>query len=241
MLSVDVEFPVSRVLVYRQMPSEGAVAIATALREAGINAKKMSREPRRWYSDDVVIGWGDCYPDFDGRSLNNKPPINKLQEITLLRDAGVATVEVSLTPQEGWLPRVSNHHGGNDLLTTPARPAFWVRKEPVVQEFRVHVFGGLSIRAGVKLPRVDNPHPWVRSYDGGWYIDYGKAEAYGFRNRMRDIAKSATQAVGLDFAAVDVGVREDGSVLVFELNRAPGVEGGSVTGYTRHIIDWLNQ
>jgi hypothetical protein len=230
-----------RLLLHRNAPSAGAVTLVAALREAGVNAYKMSRDPRRRRNDDAVVGWGDHYPWFEGKALNNVPVINKLQEVSTLRDAGVATVEFSLTPQDDWLPRVTNHHGGSDLLNPPARPHFWTKREEIRREFRVHVWRGVSMRAGVKLPRIDTPHPWVRSYDGGWYIDYGQAEAHGFRQRNRDLAKDAVRALGLDFGAVDLAERQDGSLLVLEVNRAPGLEGNTTVSYRDRIVQWLNE
>jgi hypothetical protein len=230
-----------RLLLHRSAPSAGAVALATVLRESGVRAYKMSRKPRRRRMADVVIGWGDYYPWFEGRSLNNVPVLNKLQEVITLRDKGVATVDYSLTPQDDWLPRVGNHHGGSDLLNPPARPHFWTRRESIVREFRVHVWRGVSMRAGVKLPRVDAPHTWIRSYDGGWYIDYGEAADYGLRQRHRDLSKEAVTALGLDFGAVDLGEREDGSLLVLEVNRAPGLEGNTTLAYRDKILQWMGE
>jgi hypothetical protein len=39
---------------------------------------------------------------------------------------------------------------------------------------------------------------------------------------------------------VDIGVRADGSLLVLEVNRAPGLEGGTITRYADAIRKWQN-
>lgn len=140
-------------------------------------------------------------------------------------------------PPQVWLPRLNSHVGGNDLLRTPQTPDFWVKKEAIVREFRVHSFLGRSIRAGVKVPRegFTNPHQWIRSWDGGWRISYDGAT---IRQAHRDIAHAALGALGLDFGAVDIGERQDGSLIVFEVNRAPGLEGGTVSAYEEAIRAW---
>jgi hypothetical protein len=95
-----------------------------------------------------------------------------LRHITQLRE--VLNAPIPVQDNGEWLPRLSNHVGGNDLLTPPATPHYYVRKENIVEEFRVHSFLGRSIRAGKKVVREGfaNPHPWIRSWDGGWRIAY---------------------------------------------------------------------
>lgn len=137
-------------------------------------------------------------------------------------------------PAAEWIGRVSNHMGGTDLLHPPAQPDYFVKKETFVREFRVHSFKGRSIRAGVKQPREGfaQPHEWVRSWDGGWRISYDGAT---IRQAHRDIAHAAVNALGLDFGAVDIGERADRSLVVLEVNRAPGLEGGTIAAYANAI------
>lgn len=149
-----------------------------------------------------------------------------------------------------WLGRLRNHVGGGDLLNPPAQPDYWAKKERLVREFRVHSFGGQSIRAGVKKVRdgygtvagMDNPdapnyaHPWIRSHEAGWRISY---DAVTITRAHRDLAHAAVQALGLSFGAVDLGERGDGSLMVLEVNRAPGLEGGTVTAYAEAIQRWI--
>ena len=139
-----------------------------------------------------------------------------------------------------WLARLNAHIGGNDLMRPPTRPDFFVKKEDLVQEFRVHSFLGRSIRAGIK--RQSGPVPpnqptatWVRSYDNGWRMHYGE----GIRQMHRDIAHRACRVLGLDFGAVDVGQRADGSLVVLEVNRAPGLADGTVEAYATAIHNWM--
>lgn len=148
--------------------------------------------------------------------------------------------EFTEAPSAEWLPRSNSHVGGNDLLHPPNSPDYWVKKENIRREFRVHSFLGQSIRAGVKVPReVDFPnHDWIRSWQAGWRISYDGSTT---RQRHRDLAASACRALGLQFGAVDIGELPDGRAIVLEVNRAPGLEGGTIAAYATAILQWTNQ
>lgn len=139
-------------------------------------------------------------------------------------------------PLDTWLARRNNHMGGSDLLHPPVTPDFWVKKEIIVEEYRLHSFAGKSIRAGVKKARPD-AHPWIRSLDAGWVIHYADFKSSA---PMRALAASAITALGLDFGAVDLAKRADGSLFVLEVNRAPGIEGGTVDAYVEAIRRWTS-
>ena len=142
--------------------------------------------------------------------------------------------------QAVWLGRMNNHVGGTDLLNPPARPDFYVKKLDLVREFRIHSFCGRSIRAGVKGGRegfVGQRNPWIRSYDAGWSIHYDGVAA---TQPMRELAHRAVNALGLNFGAVDIGETQDRQLVVLEVNRAPGLEGGTVTRYSNAILRWAN-
>lgn len=137
-----------------------------------------------------------------------------------------------------WLPRKFSHVGGNDLLSPPVSPDYFSKKENLVREYRVHSFGGKSIRAGIKKAiDIDGApsHPWIRSFDAGWRIVYGQG---GVSQHHRDLAHRATAALGLHFGAVDIGEKSDGSLIVLEVNRAPGLDGGTIDAYARAIQNW---
>lgn len=136
-----------------------------------------------------------------------------------------------------WLPRRFNHVGGMDLLRPPTTPDFFARKEELVEEYRVHCFNGLSIRAGHKVAREGaRPHAWIRSFDGGWSISY---DGFSSRREHRELAAASVAALGLDFGAVDIGRKRDNSLLVLEVNRAPGLEGNTIAAYAQAIENWM--
>ena len=62
---------------------------------------------------------------------------------------------------------------------------------------------------------------WVRSRQSGWNVSY---DGVSTSEEMRSLAKSAVAALGLDFGAVDLGVTEEGRVVVLEVNTAPSLD-----------------
>lgn len=154
---------------------------------------------------------------------------------TLLR---VALPPAVVAPIVEWLGRLNTHIGGNDLLRPPdaSQVQYFVKKLALVREFRIHSFKGRSIRAGVKAPREGIvQHPWIRSWDGGWTIKY---DGVSSTQQHRQLAHQAVHALGLDFGAVDIGELANGSLVVLEVNRRPGIEGGTIDVYADAINRW---
>lgn len=235
--------------------SEGARSIRDALRSEGIAAFKspasgrIRRFLRRLRSGDIWINWGepphrshewDSY-DFwrygvPAVYLNEQTRwFNKRDQLIHLAGQGIPVPEVFNSPGEGRIGRSYGHCGGNDLLADSGQD-YWVQRLDLHHEIRVHVFRGLSIRVGVKVHRegFDDPSTWIRTWEGGWTLDYSKAR--NVRNSRRELAKEAVAALGLDFGAVDIGVLGDGRPVVLEVNTAPGVDGPqSVGAYVRHF------
>ena len=208
--------------------------------------------------NDIVVCWGSAVPEIDEvRVLNaSDKSVTKYDEIYTLAQAGVPTIAYSKGGRNKYsgdavfLPRINFHQEGRDLIYPPERPDFYTIKENFVKEYRIHSFDGRSIRAGVKVPREGfkatteanwKPnsgllHPWIRSYDCGWKINYD-----GFQStaKLRKVAHTAVAALGLTFGAVDIGELPDGTLKVLEVNRAPGIEGGSIQTYVRAITRWI--
>lgn len=244
---------------------------AIALREAGVPTIVVTRNrpvtgERRVAPapvDPVLAAWenaralAEAFGDLQNQTAENiRGPVGQ-QSITNLI-AQLNTVVASsrtpaprgqVLPNVEWLPRMNDHVGGNDLLTPPRNPDFWVQKENLVAEYRIHSFHGRSIRAGKKDLRDGYglaasgraterlASSWIRSWDGGWRILYDGVSA---RQRHRDIAHAAVKALGLDFGAVDIGEKADGSLIVLEVNRAPGLAEGTVDRYASAIQQWID-
>jgi len=206
---------------------------------------------------DSVICWGASVPELEGvRVLNSmQGPMNKFEELRKLYAAGVKVVSSSKTKAYGMdhllLGRSNFHVGGSDLLSKDDHSDYYVYKEIFENEYCIHSFAGKSIRAGIKVirdgftltdeanwrPDANLAHPWIKSFDGGWRVRY---DGFASTSRLRKLAKDAVSALGLTFGAVDIGERRvDGRLLVLEVNRAPGIEGGSTASYVRAINKWL--
>lgn len=255
------------VLALNNVPLTNKLSDALRLKNAGVSTIEVSQtRPQDIVRtipagpDPAVALWqeaAELAEDFAnveiGSTINRTPVVTQavgsfstvLQRLQAALAQPAPTAREERTTSGEWLPRDANHVGGGDLLNPPTAPAFWVKKLNVVEEYRIHSFLGISIRAGIKDHRIDDewvrsgktPHEWVRSWDGGWRIRYAD---FTPKQAVRDIAHAAVKALGLDFGAVDVGKLADGTLVVFEVNRAPGVEGGTVDKYKSAIERWIS-
>lgn len=227
---------------------------------------KKAKRKVRLSEGDILICWGAQVPEIDGvKVLNANPnPVNKRKEIEILVEHGVPTVAIAQTNKSNpkvnsvYMPRSMYHSGGLDLLGIDKRRVdYWVKRESLTNEYRVHSFDQKSIRAGIKVPRdgfVAVPdgkiwlpnkgwyHPWIRSFDGGWRIKYDGFQTKGMPNgkELRNLAHQAVKSLGLTFGAVDIGQRDNGQLIVLEVNTAPGIEGGSLQAYVKTIEKWIS-
>ncbi len=226
------------IYVYRRHQSDSANTLSEALEACRV--RDLSR--KSFTPDDRIVCWGEHVGDtLRAKVLNGKSPLrSKYTDAVLLKEAGVPTIDARLNAGSTgtWLPRTSDHERGSDLLNpNTTRADYYVRKEKIVKEFRVHSFNGLSIRAGEKVKSRPDAHPWIRSWDSGWDMRYN-----GVTPAHRTIAKDAIKALKLDFGAVDIGQKENGDLIVLEVNRAPAMdEGNTAKIYAQHIQEWFNR
>ena len=213
---------------------------AVKLAEAGVATVKVSRTMPQVQS--VRPAWVEPTLAIQGGSFAHDQLSTLYQNIyTFMNNRNtnrVAWERTPAVPAETWLGRRNNHVGGDDLLNPQGAPDYFSKKEAIVEEYRLHMFRGKSVRAGLKTPapeRVATPHAWIRSYDSGWTIRY---DGFQSTKPMRKLARAALKALGLDFGAVDMGKKADGSLIVLEVNRAPGLENNTTKTYAKHIIDW---
>lgn len=243
---------------------------ATVLREAGVRTIEVSRTRPAPIAavattDTALALWEaaqNLAGDFVEIETFSRTPVmvtglNQLAAaITNLRQSleRPAPIATPARPNGEWVGRMNNHIGGNDLLAPPATPDYFSRKLDLVREYRVHSFDGRSIRAGRKelrdgfalatphpqtgTPTVQTASPWIRSFDGGWRIVYDSFES---TQPMRALAAAACTALGLVFGAVDIGETRDGNLVVLEVNRAPGLEGNSLTSYGTALTRWISE
>jgi hypothetical protein len=105
------------------------------------------------------------------------------------------------------------------------------------REYRVHVFRGKVIDVSQKRRtrgREANP---IRSYDNGYIFAHDHIEAYP--ESMTDACVSAVNAMGLDFGAVDVLLKNDGACAVLEVNSAPGMEGTTLDRFAEALRGYV--
>lgn len=200
---------------------------AVKLKEAGVPTVEVSRTRPQAGTRTIPLTYTGELRFQNATREQIRARIRELEEIAARPDQTLPGAE--------WLGRRFNHVGGSDLLHPPVQPDYWSRREKLTDEFRLHIFNGKSIRAGQKV-HVDldgRPiHEWIRSLEGGWRIKY---DDFGSTKRMRELATKAVKALGLDFGAVDLAKREDGTLIVLEVNRAPGLEGNTITAYADAI------
>jgi glutathione synthase/RimK-type ligase-like ATP-grasp enzyme len=130
--------------------------------------------------------------------------------------------------------------GANDLTANLRVGDYYVQYVPTVREHRIHVFDGEVIRVQMKVPRVAKPHPRFRSYDNGWKLVAGPEYTAQVPRGARELAKRAVAAMGYVFGAVDIGVKTDGTAIVWEVNTQPGIEGGTVDQYARAVVRYFD-
>lgn len=102
------------------------------------------------------------------------------------------------------------------------------------REYRVHIFQGKSIRISQKEFFIDE--------NGKKDYTTGKPGEIKVR-RVREAAKQAVEALGLDFGAVDILARGDDNaeVFVLEVNAAPGLGGSMPKLYSEVFLKWQEE
>lgn len=249
------------VFLYCPKLSVGALELAAALRATRLRrfdgeyfwAKGGKVEPK---PGDVIICWGQSCPELEGvRVLNGMDmPMSytKMAKQIALMKIPILTLWHAVNGYDPatFVGRAKIHKSGNDLLIPGIKPDYWTPRQKFVEEYRIHSFGGRSIRSGVKVPRAgytvvkadewqpnsNMTHPWVRTVMGGWRVKY---EGFQSDKEMRAIAHGAIKAVGLTFAAVDIGKISDGKYMIIDINRAPILEGFTLSGYVKAISRWI--
>lgn len=102
------------------------------------------------------------------------------------------------------------------------------------REYRVHIFQGKSIRISEKEFFIDE----------NGKKDYTTKKPGDIKlRRVREAAKQALEAIGLDFGAVDILARgaDNAEVWVLEVNASPGLGGTMPQVYARTFLNWFNK
>ena len=226
------------IYLYCLRRSDGARDVVRALRNLGEESAQGNSPPFNAY----VVNWGNRTPPCF-RALNSQIVKTKLKELQLLRHANVPCPNTTGNSKPGYIARSLHHTNARDLRrpNTIRGQRYFTEFIPTIREFRLHVFQGKIIRAALKIPNSPEPHPWIRSHFAGWAFAYGERCQRVLTNKIRLAAKQAVAALGYDFGAVDIGVKEDGSPIVFEVNSAPGFTQATSQKYAEHISRWARR
>lgn len=204
----------------------------------------------------LVVNWGNSNPGFVTDKILNKPEAvkiaaNKLLTFQKLKAAGISIPDFTTDCGEAgrWLARdfkvvvrhkISAHSGeGIEVIRpgeyVPHAPLYtkYFRKE---EEYRVHVFNGKVIDFATKKKRRygGDVNPLIRNHSNGWVFCREGCHCPDF---VREASIKSVKALGLDFGAVDIAVR-DGRYCIFEINSAPGLEGSTLYSYVRAIKEY---
>lgn len=212
------------IYIHCERPSTGARAIVNRIRELGGQARRI-----RTYIPGAVR-WG-------------RGGGNKYEELRRLFQAGVPVPRHALSeidPSIIAFPRLGRafrHTQAFDLLWPLRNPDFYVEKIDTIREHRIHVFDDRVIRVQTKQPTPNaTPHPWIRSESSGWTLVARPDLTALVPRGARTIAKEAVRALGYEFGAVDLAVKTDGGIVVWEVNTQPGMGDGTADVYARILM-----
>ena len=222
--------------------TNGSVTGRELVRQLGISGGTDSpnKRPQR------LIRWGnraDIRFNAVGGVLNKKSALNdasnKGRALELLTNAGI-NVPPAATRFDGELlvGRPEAHQAGSGFFLITSQRDFelaqrlgathFMKYIPCQREYRIHTFLGRVLGAAEKLMQDDATSLVLRNRGSGWSFRYSNIDR--IPHEVERIAVEATQALGLDFAGVDILKSVNNQFYVLELNSAPSLvtptEGG---------------
>jgi hypothetical protein len=102
-------------------------------------------------------------------------------------------------------------------------------------EYRIHSMNGEAFYANIKTKKKaanvpPGASPFCRSGSHGWFFSHLDKLP---QRAVCEAAENAVKALGLDFGGVDVGVSEDGTIAVYEVNTAPEMGPNTTAAYLK--------
>jgi len=208
-------------------------------RKEGSTTGRLLAEQLTLADEDGIVNWTGRR-NTESSALNAASYTDKLRQLEALEQGGVPCTpfRTDMPREEGWLPRRRLHHNGLDFRKRRKKfkPDYWTKFIELAQEWRLHVFKTAKgnyriIRSGLKVAKDDDAHPWVRGHRQGWKISY----VGGAPTPVKEASRAALDALGLDFGAVDIGVKRNGHPVVIEVNTCPGLDTGTLQIYIKQI------
>ena len=217
----------------------------------GVDGLVIKREGSSYVprASDIVINWGAARVPSRYPVTFNKPEAvavccSKTRTYQALQAAGVPTLDWTTSPDVAsrWLTsgyvvyHRATDHGSRGRGITVLQPyttiheslrnvGFFTKGVSNAREFRVYVVRDTVTTILEKRRRngvAANPH--VRSYQNG-YVFCRNHRGPIPRETITQTGIKALKALGLDFGGIDLLLKEDDSVVVLEVNSAPGIEG----------------
>lgn len=200
----------------------------------------------------VCINWGrGDFPWWGGvpKKWINSPEcvmrsINKIKSLLLFKRAGVPCPEFTTSKEvaQKWinsghvvLARMNTEGMDGDGIEIirqgmdlPTAPLYTIYQEKET-EYRVHVMNGECFYANQKRPDGwQKTNQMIRTSSGGWYFRHMDTLP---SKAVQHACEMAVEALGLDFAGVDVGVSKEGIPCVYEVNTAPEMGPNTTNAY----------
>lgn len=212
----------------------GVLVMKEHLEEKG---HKVVRAKNKEY--DVILCWGCSMRDplvKNVPSLNGNVNLyNKMQALEKFQEKGVCTPTLVggykgqglIPPLTGpWFGRKFSHERGKDITIFPKyidvlhdlSCDFYTLYVPHVKELRVWVFQGKAVAVYHKYYR----NPGLDNYKNLEFRSELRDDLLGTRSLVK-AAVSATEALKMDFGAVDILEGKDGRYYVLEVNSMPDI------------------
>jgi hypothetical protein len=241
--------------IYPYGPSNSARDLAKALGGVVIRRNGSRYVPRR---NDVLINWGSSEVPYNIAKVNNPNAVriasSKLRSFEVFRRARIPhpdfTQDQAVAQEWGVKGRVvardiDRGSGGRGITmyergTPIGRHLFYTKYFRKQREFRFHVYKDRVIRIGEKLhPREGSGEvydKYIRSHLAGWVFAYNHLASRPAPEGLDQLAVAAVRSLDLDFGGVDIGWNDGIGGFVFEVNTAPGLEGGTIPIWAEAIL-----
>lgn len=189
------------------------------------------------------------------RVLRYGDAVNKLQQYQFFKEKGLSALEFTTDRVQAgeWLKDsvvfgrlLLNASCGDGIVVmnpgeeTQICPVYTKYKKKK-REFRVHVFQNKVLAIVEKKRRKEwdgQSDSKIRNLANGYVFCQDIALEPAFAERIRELARKASEVCSSDFKGVDLAYNEKhDDLFVIEVNSAPGIEGSNVQKYLQAILE----